>query len=205
MRFLWQIILKGLAAVLPVGITFYLIYSIGVSVEQLMRPIILSVLPAQYYWPGMGWLVGLAALFCIGLVVNAWMIRHLFRFGEQMLERIPLVKSVYGALRDFTGYFLSKKGEGDVRKVVWIDIGGVKLIGFITRENLHEIPGLGSSVEGEDLIAVYIPQSYQVSGFTVYVPRASVTEINMKAEDAMRLVLTAGVSTRPVKIEKPVA
>lgn len=203
MRFFWQIILKGMAAVLPVGITFYLIYSIGVSVEELMRPLILHVLPEQYYWPGMGWLVGLVILFLIGLVVNAWLIRHVFIWGDQLLERIPLVKSIYGALRDFTHYFFSKKNDGDVRKVVWVTIGGVKLIGFIMRENLHEIPGLGASIEDEDLVAVYIPQSYQVSGFTVYVPRDSLREIDMRAEDAMRLVLTAGVSTTPAKMDKP--
>ena len=99
----WNLVLKGLAAVLPIGLTLYLVVWFAVSLERALRTVILEFVPAAYYWPGMGLVAGIVVLFFIGLAVNAWVVRHLL--GGALLERIPLVKSVYGALSDFAEYF----------------------------------------------------------------------------------------------------
>ena len=57
MRHVGNILLKGLAAVLPVGLTLYLVYWLGVSIERMLRPVIVSMVPEEYYWPGMGYLL----------------------------------------------------------------------------------------------------------------------------------------------------
>ena len=191
MRHVGNILLKGLAAILPVGLTLYLVYWLGVSIERMLRPIIISMVPEEYYWPGMGLAAGLIVLFIIGIVVNAWIIRHLLRFGEELLERIPLIKTVYGALRDFMDYFSSARQRKDLKNVVRVSFGDAHLIGFLTREHLDDMPGMSQS---EAMVAVYLPMSYQIGGYTVYLPRSRVEAIDMSFEDAMRLVMTAGLS-----------
>lgn len=191
MRYVWSTWLKGLAAVLPVALTLYLVYWLGLSVENLFRPLIATVLTERYYWPGMGLATGVLLLFFAGLIVNAWLIRSLIRAGERLLERIPLVKSVYGALRDFTGFFSSARGRKDLKRVVLVSMQDMSLIGFLTREEVQGIPGAS---ESDEIVAVYLPMSYQIGGYTVYVPRSRVTAMDMTVEDAMRQVLTGGLS-----------
>jgi len=187
----WNILFKGLAAVLPVGITIYLIYWLGVSIEKVLRPIILFAVPENYYWPGMGLVVGLVLLFFVGLAVNAWIVQRLIRIGERLLKQIPLVKSIYSALSDFMEYFTATRQQKDLKNVVLVTFNNVRLIGFLTNEKVNEIPALANS---EELVSVYLPMSYQIGGYTIYIPSSQIKRIDMSVEDAMRLVLTAGLS-----------
>lgn len=192
MRVVWGILLKGIAAVLPVGLTVYIVYWLGVSVERLFHPIIISSgISEEQYIPGMGVLTGFLLLFLIGLVVNAWIVRRLFQFGEDLLERIPLIKSVYGALRDFMEYFSGASQRSELQQVVLVKIGEARLLGFLTTENLDDLP---SSVSGDDNVAVYLPLSYQIGGYTIYVPRSNLEPVDMDFEYAMRHVLTGGLA-----------
>ena len=191
MPYVWNILLKGLAAVLPIGLTLYILFWLGVSIERVLRPVIISLVPEDYYLPGMGLVAGVVLLFFIGLAVNAWVVQRLFRLGEYFLEKIPLVKSIYGALRDFMDYFSATKERGELKQVVMVSVAGMHLIGFLTRERVDGMPGLP---EGEDMVAVYLPMSYQIGGYTVYLPRERVVPLEMSVEDAMRQVLTAGLS-----------
>jgi uncharacterized membrane protein len=76
--------------------------------------------------------------------------------------------------------------------VVTLDTGFGKLIGFVTTEHANTL-GIGG---GDDLVAVYLPMSYQIGGYTVYLPRSRVTETDLTVEQAMRIVLTGGVRGR---------
>jgi uncharacterized membrane protein len=191
MRYVWNILLKGLAAVLPVGLTLYLVYWLAVSIERVIRPVITTIIPEHYYWPGMGLAAGMVLLFFIGLEVNAWIVRRLIGAGEELLEHIPLVKSVYGTLRDFMGYFSSVQRRHDLKQVAMVTINDVRLMGFLTAEQVEDVPGMPNP---GDMMAVYLPMSFQIGGYTVYVPRSSVETIDMSVEDAMRRILTAGLS-----------
>jgi len=192
MRYITNIFLKGLGAVLPVILTFYLLYWLGSSFEQILRPVILFILPDRYYWPGMGLAAALLLLFVVGILVDAWIVQWLFGLGESFLEKIPLVKSVYSSLRDFMSYFAKMRKKGELQNVVSIKLGERRLLGFLTREEVGPlIPG---DTLLNDLVAVYLPMSYQIGGFTVYVERDDVEHIEMEVEDAMRLILTGGLS-----------
>jgi len=192
MRYVTNIFLKGLGAVLPVVLTLYLVYWIGSTLENLLRPVIVFATPRGYYWPGMGLGVGVVLLFCVGLIVDAWIVRRLFRLGESLLERIPLVKSVYGGLRDFMTYFARMQNKQDLKTVVAVRLGETRLIGFITGE--EEQNGLPGNTGLSELVSVYLPMSYQIGGYTVYVRRENLEPIDMPVEDAMRVILTAGLS-----------
>lgn len=193
MKKLWNTVLKGLATLLPVGITLYIIVWLGRTAESLMGGLIRQILPEPYYWPGLGVLAGLLLLIVVGLLVNAWVVRRLVDFGGSLLERIPLVNTLYGAIRDFTRYFSTTDETKALNKVVMITLGETRLIGFLTRESM---PDIGVDAGGEDVVAVYLPMSYQIGGYTLYVERKKVQSVDLSVEEAMRLVLTAGVSSR---------
>jgi uncharacterized membrane protein len=133
-------------------------------------------------------------IFLIGLLVNIWGVPRLIRFGERFVERIPLVKTIYGAVRDLLGFF-GKSGElGAVNQVVMVSIGDTgRVVGLLTRERFDGLPaGLG----GEGYVAVYVPFSYQIGGFTLILPSEEVKPLDMSLEEAMRFIVTAGATGR---------
>jgi uncharacterized membrane protein len=192
MRYVWNILLKGLVAILPVALTLYLVFWLGDVVEHTLRPVIISMLPEPYYWPGMGLLAGLILLFFAGLVVNAWIVQRMLQLGEDILQQIPVVKSVYGTLRDFVSHFSTAHHRRELEQVVMLTISNMRMIGFLTAEQAGDFPELPHP---EETVAVYLPMSFQIGGYTVYVPRSSIETIDMSVEDAMRQILTAGLAT----------
>ncbi len=192
MKTIGSILLKGLVTILPIGLTVYFVYWLGVTTESLLSKPIKLVLGDGHYFPGLGLITGFLLLFLIGLAVNAFLVRRLLGFGEELLLRVPVVKTVYSAIRDMTRLVNTDKKKGDLDRVVTIDVGPGRLIGFVTQEHANTL-GFGGS---DDLIAVYMPMSYQIGGYTIYVPRSRVTETDLTVEQAMRIALTGGVRGR---------
>ena len=192
MKRLGNILLKGLLTILPIGLTLYFIYWLGVTTETLLSKPLKLVLDDNNYWPGMGLITGFVILFVVGLAVNAFLVRRLLGMGEDLLLRVPVVKTVYSAIRDMTRLVNTDKKKGDLDRVVTVDVGLGRLIGFVTQEHANTL-GIGG---GDDLVAVYLPMSYQIGGYTVYLSRSKVTETDLTVEQAMRIVLTGGVRGR---------
>lgn len=185
------IFLKGVATVLPIGITIYFFYWLIRFAETFTKDLLLLVMPASWYFHGMGLLVCVLVTFAIGLLTEAWLFNRIFAWGERLLERVPLVKSIYASLRDMLAYF-SESRRKDFSQVVKVKMedSELELIGFVTRKTFDDLPqGFG----GPEQIAVYLPMSYQVGGYMAIVPKSWVTPLDMKFEEGMRLVLTAGV------------
>jgi len=190
MKKLWYLVMKGLAAVLPIGLTLYVVIWLGTSAESLLRDAITLVLPEQHYWPGLGLIVGFVLLVIAGLFVNAYVVRWFLAQWDRFLERIPLVKTVYGALRDLVKFLPAAGKRRDLQRVVLAAFGEAQAIGFVTRESVDD---LGLESAGDGVVAVYFPMSYQIGGYTLYMPRRQLRPLAMGVEDAMRLVLTGGI------------
>jgi uncharacterized membrane protein len=198
MKSLTTILMKGLAAVLPIGLTLYAVWWLARTAEGLMRGAITLFVPPEHYWPGMGILAGLLLLFVVGSLVNAYIVRRAISVWEEFLGRIPLVKTVYSAVRDVTRLLPSGEGRRDLQSVVVWQVGEARFLGFVTREHLPELARLAG---GADLVAVYFPLSYMLGGITVYLPKAAVEHIEMPVEAAMRMALTGGMATAAVGTE----
>lgn len=191
MRRLWNTFLKGLAAVLPVALTIYLVFWLGKTAESILGGPLRVLLPSGQYWPGLGLIVGFALVLLAGVLVDAYIVRRFIRFGESLLARIPLVKTIFGALKDFTR-FLPARGKGrDLKRVVMWRMGSARLIGFVTEEQIDERLARAA----DDLAAVYFPMSYQIGGYTLYLPKSELEETDLSVEEAMRLVLIGGVTS----------
>ena len=96
--------LTGLITLLPVVLTLYLLYWLVVSTETALGNAIRLVFPEDLYWPGMGTIAGLLVVYLVGVLMHAYVVQRIFASGEQLLYHMPLVKSVYRAIRDFFDY-----------------------------------------------------------------------------------------------------
>lgn len=200
MRSIGRIFLAGLAALLPAVVTLWIALWLIVNAERGLGSLVRLVIPEAYYLPGTGVVLALGLVFAVGLLTRTEPIRRLFGLGGAIMDRIPLIKTVYGAFRDLIQFITSDKKDR-FNKVVMVSPGtdsDVELIGFVTRE---DFTGLPEGIGGDDRIAVYTPMSYQVGGYTLFLPRSRVRAIDMSMEDAMRMALTAGMSVKKDDLE----
>ncbi len=186
---LGRILLKGLVTILPIGLTVYLIYWLGVTTESLLSGPIRWFVPDDQYVPGMGLVAGFIVLFIVGLLVNAYVVRRSMHVVESLVMRVPVVKTVYGALRDVTKLVNTSGKKSELERVVMVEFGPGRVMGFVTQEHAT-LPGVGAD---EDLVAVYLPMSYQIGGYTVYLPKRHIEPTDLTVEAAMRIVLTGGL------------
>ena len=144
------------------------------------------LLPSGWYVTGLGIVSTLLIIFLIGFLAQAYLIKHIFSAFEKLLENIPIVKTLYGSAKNLLQFVAGEKGS-EMQKVVAFSLdNNVRLIGFVTNENAK----LGDQ---SDLLAVYLPMSYQVGGYLVYVPKDKCEILDMPVKDAMQQVLTADI------------
>lgn len=190
MKRIGRTFLTGLAAIVPVVVTLYLIYWLAVTSETALGDLFRHLLPAGWYWPGMGLGAGLLLVFLTGLLMHAWLVQRLYDRAEGLLYRIPLIRSVYGSMRDLFN-LLQQAREQALHQAVVLTWGEVRLIGFITRQELSDLPpGTGAA----DDVIVYLPMAYMIGGYMVVVPRSAVQPIEMSVEEVLRFTFTAGIT-----------
>lgn len=196
MRRIWATFAAGLATVLPVTITLYLIYWLGSTAETVLGEALKLVLNEKHYRPGFGLMAGFIVVLIVGSLVNAYAVRWFIQRGETLLQRIPLIKTVYGAIKDITQFLPGQSERRDTRRVVLWMKSDAYLIGFVTADQISQ--KLPQALLADHL-PVYFPMSYQIGGYTLYVPKSELIEANLSAEEAMRLVLIGGVNTEAGK------
>jgi len=192
MNALGKLFLKGLAVVIPVTLTLAILWWVAASAERLLGAVLKFVLPAGWYVPGMGLIAGLALVALIGLLSHVLIFQKLFNLGETILHRLPLVKTIYTAIKDFIDY-LNPEKKNEMGKVVMVQLPGqaFQLIGFVTREQFDDLP---FTPVAEDPVAVYMPMSYQIGGYTLFLPRSCLTPLDIPFEQGMKLVLTGAIT-----------
>jgi uncharacterized membrane protein len=197
MKAIGKVFVTGLFTVLPVLATAYLIVWFFAGTEQLIGAQLRWLIPDEHYRYGMGIAVALAVILLVGVLMRAWLFRALFDGAERALLRIPLVRSIYAALRDLLGLFARHRDQMPMQVVsVGPHGAGVRLLGFVTRADFSDLPeGIGR--DGE--VAVYLPMSYMIGGYTVIVPRSWVTPLDMSREEAMAFVITAGIPSNAAR------
>jgi uncharacterized membrane protein len=189
---LGKLFLKGLAVVIPVTLTLAILWWFARTAERFLGQILVQLLPQGWYLPGMGLVSALAITVLVGLLTHVIIFQKLFDFGDALFHRLPLVKTIYSALKDFVGY-LSPDSKVGASKVVLVRLPGQEFeqIGFVTREDFSSLP-LEPTVD--EPVAVYLPMSYQIGGYTLFLPRSCLTPVDLSFEDGMKLVVTGAVT-----------
>ena len=141
MRHITRTFLAGLASVLPVVATLYLVYWLASSAESILGAGLRLVLSDRFYWPGLGVALGAAIIFAVGLLMHTWLARTIFSWWERLLYRLPLIKSIYGAFRDLLSFVAAPRDKA-LQQVVAVRIGetDMRLLGFVTRDDLQDLP-----------------------------------------------------------------
>ena len=144
--------------------------------------------------PGLGAVFALVVLLLTGLLVTNLIGRRLVVWGEELLNRIPVVRTVYGGVKSFAESVFSQSNA--FRKVVMIEYprAGAWSIGFLTAEDVPEV----SDKLGSPHVAVYISSALNATaGYLVVVPRSAVVELDMSVDAAMKMIITCGVVVPP--------
>jgi uncharacterized membrane protein len=150
--------------------------------------------------PGLGAVLAFVVLLLTGLLVTNLIGRRLIVWGEEFLNHIPVVRTVYGGVKSFTESVFSQSNA--FRKVVMIEYPrpGAWSIGFMTAEDVPEV----SEKLGVPHAAVYLSVALNATaGYLVMVPRSQVVDLDMSVDSAMRMIITCGVVVPPAPSAKP--
>jgi len=188
MKHLSKLFIRGAVTLLPFGLTLVIMLSFLMWTENFSRRIF-SVVASDFYFPGLGLIIGVALICLLGLLTTMPYMNRVLRAVELPFKNVPILKSVYTAAKSLSDYF-SPEAEHSDQQVVVVKFPGwdVELMGLVTRRNLNDLP---SEFDKKDRVAVFLPLSYQIGGLTVFVPRAFIKRTDLKVEVAMRSALTA--------------
>ena len=175
-RLLARWFLNGLLVVAPVGLTLYACWLVFVTVDGWLNiPI-----------PGVGFLVTIGLITLLGWLARGFVTQQLLEWLDDLLVRVPLVRLLYGALRDLTEALVGKKKKFG-RPVLVKVAGEMRVLGFVTREDAAVV-----GVPGH--VAVYLPQSYNFAGQTVVVPADRVEDVALASSEVMAFIVSGGVT-----------
>ena len=182
---------RGLLTVLPLGLTLYIIF-ILITVSEKYASLLIQPLLGHLYFPGIGLLIAIAFIIILGFLISQPFLYKIFGLLELPFTNLPVVNSVYNSIKSFAEYFSDDK-KTKSNQVVIVTMPGteIKLIGLVTRENLVGIIPEENEESLESMIPVYIPMSYMVGGYTIFVHEKSIKRIDMSVEEAMKNSLLA--------------
>ena len=193
-----RIFLTGLAVVIPVGLTVYILTFIIGMMDNLLR-----VIPAQYqpdnlllvHIPGLGVIVTVILIFICGLVTTSFLGNRLVRFGEHLVGKIPFVRSIYRAIKRIADSLFTDTARS-FKKVVLVEYPrrGVYSIGFVTGTPNGEIQK--TIGQKSPCVGVFMPLALTpTTGFFIMVPQDELIELRMTVEEAFTLIISAGIVT----------
>lgn len=189
-RFLRKYFLTGLLILLPLIITGYvLVFSFNL-VDGILRNFI-QLLTGRTI-PGAGFLIMIGLVFLAGLFGTNVVGRKLLAWGEEVLRRIPVVKSIYTATKQVMEAFALQRREA-FQRVVLLEYPrrGLYSLGFITGEAPAEVKGRIK----KDLLNVYLPATPPTAGVFLIAPREELVFLEMSVEEGLKLLVSGGIIT----------
>jgi uncharacterized membrane protein len=187
--------LTGVIVTAPIGITIFLVWQfisfLDDQVDNLLPPQYNPETYLPFTLPGLGLLVTLAFLTLVGMLTAGFAGRSLIRLGERLLSRMPVVRSVYGTLKQIFETVLAESSRS-FREVVLIEYPrrGIGAIGFVTGPTRGEV----QSKAEEELVNVFLPTTPNpTSGFLLFVPKRELIPLDMTIEEGMKMVISGGI------------
>ncbi|MGF1444858.1 MAG: DUF502 domain-containing protein [Pikeienuella sp.] len=196
--------LTGLVVVAPVVVTVYLTWAFITFVDSQIVPLVPAPYnPATYIdadIPGFGLVVFVTFTTIVGYFAKKMFGKQLIRLGEGIVDRLPLVRSIYNAMKQIAETVLSQS-KSSFRQACLIEYPRRNLwaIAFISTDTKGEIPGRAGQ---DEMLSVFLPTTPNpTSGFLLFVPKRDVVILDMTVEEAAKLVISAGLVTPPTKQE----
>jgi uncharacterized membrane protein len=186
--------LAGLAVTIPVGLTIYILIFLIDLMDGLLR-----IIPSQYHpdrflgvrVPGLGVIATVVLIFAAGFLTTSYLGGKFFRFAEALVERIPLVRGIYQAIKQIVQTMVSKEGQS-FKRVVLVEFPrpGLYTVAFVTGVTTGEL----KDKTGGNCINLFVPTTPNpTSGYYVMVPEDGVTDLEMSVEEAFKLIISGGM------------
>ncbi len=184
MKLILRSFFRGLLFVVPVAATIYLLFWVFTKLDSLVDVDRIF----KVHLPGLGIALMVVVITIIGAVGSSFLARWLVKLIDQFFQQVPLVKLIYGAIKDLLEAFVGDKKKFDTPVLVSLgeQVGG-EVLGFITRQDLDWLGREGS-------VAVYFPQSYNFAGNVVLFPRTQLTAVEADPSEVMQFIVSGGVS-----------
>ena len=180
--------ITGLFVVIPLGITIFILKFLFNFADGILGTYLDSIFSVfihkDYHIPGLGMLTGFVVIYVSGVLATNVMGTRIIRWWDELLSRIPLVKSIYNSSKQLTQVF--KDGKSSYRRAVFVEWPrvGVRAIGFVTAEVIRD---------GEHLVVVYVPtMPNPTSGFALFFRESDVHECGLTVEEAVKFVVSGG-------------
>lgn len=189
--------LAGILVTGPILLTLYLTWLFIDAIDGAVRWLLPDRYnPATYlHVPGLGMVIGVVALTLIGAATANYVGRIFVRLSERILARMPVIRGVYGAMKQIFETVLAKQSN-TFREVVLVEFPrkGMWTIAFVTARVEGEVRDL----TGPDPVSVYVPTTPNpTSGYLVFVPRSELVMLSMTVEEAIKMVISTGIVTPP--------
>lgn len=169
---------RGLALVVPVAATLYVLWAAFQLIDGLL----------PVHVPGLGFVIIVCAITLLGAASPLFLGNPLIAWAQGMLERVPLVKLIYTAVKDLMAAFVGDKKRFNEPVLVTMNKDcSIKKLGFLTQRDLSQL-GL------KDQVAVYLPHSYNFSGNLFIVSKDAVMPLNVSGSEAMKFIVSGGVT-----------
>jgi uncharacterized membrane protein len=179
MKFIAKYFLQGLLYITPISVTVYVLYWAFKQLDSLLN---LS-------YPGVGILILLGVVTLVGLIGSYLIQLPFFNFLDTQLERAPLIKLIYTAVKDLLKAFVGQKKNFNQPVLVKLyENSEVRRLGFITDEGMELLHA------DSHLITVYMPHSFAISGQLFMVPKNYIQPVKAKSTDVMKYIIAGGVT-----------
>ncbi len=173
---------RGLIVFVPAALTVFAVVWAFTTLDGIFRDLFgINI-------PGLGLATVLATIFTMGILASNFIGKKFFKLIDKLFTHIPIAKLLYSAVKDFIKAFTGEHKSFDKPVLVELLPGGPKAVGFITQESLEKF-------ELAEMVSVYFPQSYNFAGQLLIFPKGRVTPLNVEPADAMKFVVSGGVST----------
>ena len=181
--------IAGVVVLIPIGITLYLtVFIINISSKLIPKEINPNhYLP--YNIPGLEILIAVFLITIIGWISLSFIGKRLFNFFEAILNKIPIIRTIYSAVEQLIETFTSSKSDKKTVVLVEYPRKGVYAVGFATKENTGEI----KKKAGKELLNVFVPTTPNpTSGFLLMFPKEEVIFLDLTFEEASKFIVSAG-------------
>jgi uncharacterized membrane protein len=182
----------GLLVTLPLAGTYFVLRAILQGMESVLGELLRKHFAAHYY-PGLGIAVLVLGIFLVGLLTANFMGHWIVSRYEKLLQGLPLVRSIYSAIKSVV-HTISMQGKENFRGVVLVEFPrrDMYLLAFVVAETKGEI----ATKSGRKLLNLFVPTSPNpTSGYLVFVPDTDVTFLDISVEEAMKTIMSGGIYT----------
>ncbi len=187
----------GLLVLVPLVLTGYIIWNLFLGIDGILRETVHELLLRNFgvtflkkQVPGIGFVTLVLLIILTGMVARNFMGRKIVSFGDRVVERIPLINRVYGAIKQISQAFFTSQREVFKKAVLFeYPRKGMYSIGFYTQDTRGPV----QHVLEDDVVSVFLPTTPNpTSGYLLFIPKTDIIELDLSIEEALKLVISGG-------------